>query len=93
MMKSFCVKLLDTLKDSEMDYALYHYISRTGLVRHALVNTKTKDILLAGLSIYENNLVWKRAVHPGHVWDVIQSDKYHKIVAMANRPEHIKPRK
>ena len=93
MTKSFCVKLLDTLKDSEMNYALYHYISRTGLVRHALVNIKTKNVLLADMSIHGNNLVWKRAVNPSHVWLVIQSDKYHKIVAMANRPEHIVPRK
>ena len=93
MMKSFCVKLLDTLKDSEMNYALYHYISRTGLVRHALVNTKTKEVMLADRSIYVNKLVWKRAANPRHVWLVIQSDKYHKIVAMANRPEHIVPRK
>ncbi|ABR68716.1 hypothetical phage protein [Escherichia phage phiEcoM-GJ1] len=76
-----------------MNYALYHYISRTGLVRHALVNIKTKDVMLADMSIYGNNLVWKRAANPSHVWLVIQSDKYHKIVAMANRPEHIVPRK
>ena len=76
-----------------MNYALYHYINRTGFVRHALVNIKTKEVMLADMSICGNNLVWKRAANPGHVWLVIQSDKYHKIVAMANRPGHIVPRK
>ncbi len=52
MMKSFYVKLLDTLKDSEMNYALYQYINRDGVVSHALVNTVTKAVMLADTMIY-----------------------------------------
>lgn len=42
-----------------MDYALYQYINRDGVVSHALVNTKTRAVMLAdlmsGASIYETS--------------------------------------
>lgn len=79
-----------------MNYALYQYINRDGVVSHALVNTKTRAIMLAdlmsGASIYENKLVWKNAAHPEYVWQAIQNDKHHKIVAIAAHPSFITPR-
>lgn len=79
-----------------MDYALYQYINRDGVVSHALVNTKTRAIMLADLmsytSIYENKLVWKNAAHPEYVWQAIQNDKHHKVVATAAHPDFLKVR-
>lgn len=35
-----------------MNYALYQYINRDGVVSHALVNTVTKAVMLADTVIY-----------------------------------------
>lgn len=79
-----------------MNYALYQYINRDGVVSHALVNTKTRAVMLAdlmsGASIYESKLVWKNAAHPEYVWLAIQNDKHHKVVATAAHPDFIKVR-
>ena len=75
-----------------MNYALYCYLNKQGFVKHALVNIKTKEVLLADQSIVDFRLVWKKAMHPEHVWKTIQLDKHHKIVATATRPDHILPR-
>ena len=73
-----------------MNYALYQYINKLGFVRHALVNIKTKKIRVAELFSY--NLVWKDAPKDNDIWDTIQLDKHHRILATATRPEHIVPR-
>lgn len=79
-----------------MNYALYQYINRDGVVSHALVNTETRAIMLADLisytSIYENKLVWVNAAFPEYVWQAIQNDKHHKVVATAAHPDFIKVR-
>ena len=77
-----------------MNYALYQYINRDGVVAHALVNTKTKDVMLADTAIYfeRGNLVWKPAAHPEYVWQAIQNDKHHKVVATAAHPDFLKVR-
>lgn len=79
-----------------MNYALYQYINRDGAVSHALVNTETREIMLADLisytSIYENKLVWNNAAYPEYVWQAIQNDKHHKVVATAAHPDFLKVR-
>ena len=77
-----------------MNYALYQYINRDGVVSHALVNIKTKAVMLADTVIYgeRGHLVWKHAAHPEYVWLAIQNDKHNKIVAMATHPHFIKAR-
>lgn len=79
-----------------MNYALYQYINRDGVVSHALVNTETRAIMLADLisytSIYENKLVWNSAAYPEYVWQAIQNDKHHKVVATAEHPDFLKVR-
>ena len=77
-----------------MNYALYQYTHRDGVVAHALVNIKTGEVMLADLVIYgeRGSLVWKPAAHPEYVWVAIKDDKHHKIVAMATHPHFIKAR-
>ncbi|UIU47091.1 hypothetical protein [Escherichia phage SKA49] len=79
-----------------MNYALYQYINRDGVVSHALVNTETRAIMLADLisytSLYENKLVWNNAAYPEYVWQAIQNDKHHKVVATATHPDFLKVR-
>lgn len=74
-----------------MNYALYQYINRDGVESFALVNTKSKDVMLADMAIYANELVWKPAANPEYVWLAIQKDKHHKVVAIATCPEYVQP--
>lgn len=48
--------------------------------------------LMSGESIYENKLMWKNAAHPEYVWQAIQNDKHHKVVATAAHPDFLKVR-
>lgn len=75
-----------------MNYALYQYMNRDGLVHHALVDIKTKDVYKADQSIVDFRLIWKKAMLPEYVWLAIQNDKHHKVVATAAHINYILPR-
>lgn len=76
-----------------MNYALYQYINSVGTVSHALVDTKSKKVYKALPSFVTGMLTWNmRAVKSNSVWEAIQADKHHKIVAIATHPGFITPR-
>lgn len=76
-----------------MDYALYQYKSSLGSTLHALVNTKTKDIYIAMPSHYSGVLYWyKTKLVNKSIWETIQADKHHKVVATAVSANYITPR-
>lgn len=77
-----------------MNYALYQYKSSLGLTLHALVNTKTKDIYIAMPYHCSKVLHWhKTKLVNKSIWETIQADKHHKVVATAVSANYITPRR
>lgn len=76
-----------------MNYALYQYINSVGTVSHALVDIKSKKVFKALPLTVTGVLIWnRRAVKSNSIWEAIQADKHHKIVAIASHPSFITPR-
>lgn len=76
-----------------MTYALYQYMTCMGTVSHALVNIKSKKVYKALPSPKTGALIWhKLSVRSESIWETIQNDKHHKVVATAAHPGYITPR-
>lgn len=58
--------------------------------KFALVNTNSKEVYIADMSSYDNEMVWKKASNPVDILWSIHIDKNSTVIAQAKRAVLIK---